>query len=647
MKKMCRALSLALCLAVGAFAQKNPYKFGDIPMADMQMTIYDKDSSAVAVILGDYGKAYVSINTVNTTLNFERHVRVKILKKEGLSWADVAIPLYHSGTGEEKVSSLKAATFNLVGGKIEETRMSKDGIFKEKFNKSINMQKFTLPNVKEGSVIEYSYTVMSEFLANFPNWQFQYRIPVRKSEYVAVIPDFFEMQQYMQGYIPISAMDSKVNTYADYTEKVNYWAMNDVPAFRKEPFIANEDDYLAKINFALAYINFRGQPTREIMGSWAKLAANLNESNSFGQIISGSGFLKKQVETLVADKADANQKIAAIFDYVKTTLEWDGTKDFLADNLKDVFDRKKGTAGDINLALASMLNKAGIDVEMVLLSTRDHGFVREQYPMTRQFNYVVCRAWTGDKFVFLDATDPFVPVDVLPERCLNGQGLLVSTKSSGWVDLTTKTRARHALYAALSLSDNVLKGKVVVTHDGYEGHKAKKQLKEKGKESFLNTFASNQSFSVVESSLDEESSMATAIKQTHTVELTEYGTDGGALIYLDPFIANKIAENPFKLEAREYPVDFGSPQEETYILNLELPETYDVEELPKTSAFGLPGNAGRYIYSVSRMGNKVSITSTLLILKTLFTPEEYGNLREFYNQVVAKQAEQIVLRKKS
>jgi hypothetical protein len=131
------------------------------------------------------------------------------------------------------------------------------------------------------------------------------------------------------------------------------------------------------------------------------------------------------------------------------------------------------------------------------------------------------------------------------------------------------------------------------------------------------------------------------------VELSDHGTEGGGVIYLDPFIANKLAENPFKLEKREYPVDFGSPQEDTYMLSLELPESYEVEELPKTLAVGLPGNAGRYVYSVSRMGNKVSITSTLLITKTLFTPEEYGNLREFYNQVVAKQAEQIVLRKKN
>src|SRR5688572_13924147 len=102
-------------------AQKSPVKFGDIPMHDMKMTTYMPDSSAEAVVLVDYGEAYIQVNMATAVMTFERHVRIKILKKEGTKWADAIIPLYRSGSAEEKVSQLKASTFNLVNGKMVES----------------------------------------------------------------------------------------------------------------------------------------------------------------------------------------------------------------------------------------------------------------------------------------------------------------------------------------------------------------------------------------------------------------------------------------------------------------------------------------------------------------------------------------------
>jgi hypothetical protein len=108
-------------VVTSAFAQSSPIKFGEIPMEDMKMTIYEKDPSASAVVLVDYGKT--------TGFMYERHVRIKILNKEGLGWADASVPLFGNG----RVQNLKASTYNLVDGKIVETEMSKDGVFREDY----------------------------------------------------------------------------------------------------------------------------------------------------------------------------------------------------------------------------------------------------------------------------------------------------------------------------------------------------------------------------------------------------------------------------------------------------------------------------------------------------------------------------------
>jgi len=94
-------------------------------MEDMTMKVYSLDSSASAVVLFDYGVAQES--------QFERHTRIKILKKEGLGQADISLPLF----GKVSVSNLKAVTYNLAGNKIIESKLSKEGTFKERLPKTL------------------------------------------------------------------------------------------------------------------------------------------------------------------------------------------------------------------------------------------------------------------------------------------------------------------------------------------------------------------------------------------------------------------------------------------------------------------------------------------------------------------------------
>jgi hypothetical protein len=628
--------------------QKSPIRFGDIPMEDMKMKIYGKDSSAVAVILTDYGQAYVTATSINATLNFERHVRIKILKKEGLSWADAAIPLFHVGANEEKVVGLKASTYNLAGDKIVETKMNKDGTFKEKFNRYINLLKFTLPDVREGSVLEYSYTVQSSFITNFPNWQFQYKIPVRWSEYWAMIPEFFVMEKYMQGYLAPSVYEVKDITRTGYYDKAFHWAMKEVPAFKVEPFMTSENDYFSKMNFALAVVNFPGRPSEEVMGTWERFNERLLKSSYFGEVITGSGFLKKKVDELVAGETDQNKKVEKIYAYIRENFQWTEQNDFETDNLKDVVEKKQGSTGDLNLLLASMLEKAGFMVDMVLISTRDHGFVRPQYPMPKQFNYVVCAVRIDGKPILLDATERFLPMGVLPERCLNGQGLIISKNFHGWLPLETKTKARTVINADLSLDPSGdLKGKVSFTRDGYDAGTMRRDYFLKGEETYVkNATSSRVTWQIEKSAFENVHEITRPVIENHEVVINEHVTVAGDQMYINPFVTDRLEKNPFTLKERMYPVDYGSLKEKIYIAKITLPDGYEIDESPQNKMMALPGGTARYTYSLTVVGKTINIVSNFQISRNIYSQEEYPLLREFYDQVVAKQAEQIVIKKK-
>ncbi len=635
-----------ISIAFALQAQKSLVKYGDIPMDDMTMKQFDKDSSAAAVVLVDYGNAFIEDQAGEIVLTYMRHVRIKILKKDGLSMADASISLFHTTSSDERVTAIKASTYNLENGTIVESKLSKDGIFKEKFNRNYNVQKFTLPNAKVGSIIEYTYKVTSEFFTNFPSWQFQRSVPVRYSEYWAIIPDVFIYEKFMQGYIPVTTYETKSQNTAGIPTIAHHWISKNVPAFKEEPYMTCETDYVSKINFALASTNSNGV-FREIMGSWEKLNSDLMENDDFGKVIAKSGFLKGKTEELTAGMTEPIQKISAIHDYVRNTIQWDGEEDFYAGNLKTIIEKKKGSSGDINLLLASMLDKAGLQVDMVLLSTRDHGFVRKQYPMTKQFNYVICAVKVGDKTMFLDATEKYLPMTTLPERCLNGEGLIISSTFKGWIDITSKVKAKTVISADFTIDEaGELKGKVTYIHDGYDAQEMRDKYSKKGEETYLKDFVSSKSWGIDKTTFEDLKDVGKPVKEIHEVTISEHGSASGDVIYINPFVTSQMQENPFKLEQRVYPVNFGRMEEKLYLFKVTLPEGYAVDELPAPAAIALPGNAGRYSYSIVQNANTINFTSNFQINKTLFIQDEYPALREFFNKVIAKQAEQIVLKKK-
>jgi transglutaminase-like putative cysteine protease len=669
------ALGMTLTL-VEIRAQKPPIKFGDVSPEEVKMSAFEPDSSAAAVVLADYGESEVQYNQTQGFITaFNRVTRVKILKKEGYEWGNFEILLYTGNPQyREKISGLKVVTYNLVNGKIEETKASADAIFQEEFNKDYDLTKVAAPNVKEGSVVEITYRINSESIANLQDWTFQSTIPVVWSEYRTHIPDFFSYNRYMQGYIVAHINEEKMipkaltlnyktrtsgNRYQsggtqygqekiDYKEQYMRLVAKDVPAFKEEPFLTTHKDYVSKINFELAYIKFPDEPIEPVLGTWDDISRKLWEYSEFGGEIKGNPFLNKIVETVTSGAGTPEARISAIHGYVKTNVSWNGQSRMLSrGSLRTVLDEGKGSSADINLLLASMLAKAGLTVLPVLVSTRDHGFVRESIPILGQFNYVVCLVKLEGKQILLDATDKLLPTGVLPKKCLNGQGMVVDGKQSAWVDLEPVIRSRSVAETVLQLVDE---GDVTCTLkrslEGYPAFSTRESYLTQGEEEYVRQFLAGKPWIVNGKHFENAENITEPFRETYEISAEDQVTKGGDVLYINPILIQREFENPFKLEQREYPVDFGNPFEKVLTFRLEVPPAYQVDELPESKILMLPENSARYIFSVSQNGNLVTVTSFLSINKSIFTQLEYPNLREFYNQVVAKQAEQIILKKK-
>jgi len=197
MKKRVLLVFVCLCTSI-LFSQE--YKFGEISKKELEEKVYAKDSVANAVYLYKSRRTYYEYNT-STGFNIITDVkqRIKIYNKKGFDYATFAINYYKPESGaKERVYSIKGHTYNLVDGKIEKTKLSKKSIFNERMNKYRVITKFTMPNIKEGTVVEIKYQIRSPF--SIDDLQFQYNIPVKKLVYKVEIPEYLVFNQRMKGY---------------------------------------------------------------------------------------------------------------------------------------------------------------------------------------------------------------------------------------------------------------------------------------------------------------------------------------------------------------------------------------------------------------------------------------------------------------
>ena len=128
----------------------------------------ERDTAASAVVLNEFGEAFFDEGG-NYNLLFKYHIKIKILKKAGLGYADIEIPLMKDEGKVELLRSVKASSFNLVNGVVDEIPLKNTNIFSEKLNKRYDVKKIAIPGVRVGSVIELQYVLESPFIFNFRN----------------------------------------------------------------------------------------------------------------------------------------------------------------------------------------------------------------------------------------------------------------------------------------------------------------------------------------------------------------------------------------------------------------------------------------------------------------------------------------------
>lgn len=612
------AFSFVIILfSVSASFSQKPKEFGEVSAIDFKLIPAD---TAEAVILFDKGVVEVVPGKWKGTTR-RRHVRIKILKNSALEFANFKFVVERND-----LSKPKGATYNLENGRIITKPLEEASILRSHENYYYDNVSITFPNVKEGSIIELSY--ISKNKGRFlPHWNFQYAIPTLWSE--------FTMQAPIDDYVSHLRGSIKPAHYQEQKDgKTRSWVLTNIPAFKKEPLMPDENAYISSVEFATRYKD------------WGMVVYDLNKKPGFTPILSKPNALQTKLLPKIQNVADSIDKIKIISQFLKNEIQYNGTDDFLADETSEIIDHKSGTTGDINLLLGSLLQYAGFKVNLVLLSTRDNGFVIQSLTSPHQFNYVVCQVVVNKKEYFLDATDRDLSFSDLPERCFNHVGLLISPQQYGWISVEPSKRRKIMTDANLVLNtEGVLSGKLTISNYDYAAVNARKKLRKDGHKVLQKDILGENLWSIQKEEILNEKETDKPLIENYEISQMNATTTPN-LIYINPHLFLREEYNPFLAKTRTYPIDFPYLTDHYVSVNITIPDGFVVDELPEGKVFTLPNNAAKCTISLTKEDNKVKVISRLQINQTLFQPNEYSNLQEFYSRLVSKKSETIVLKRR-
>lgn len=620
---------------------------------DIETNTFKKDSTAHALVIYEFGSSYLDQDSYKLKTEIKR--KIKILDREGFSHANVIVGLYNNdqGSSKEKISNIQATTSNIENGNIVRTKLENNQIFREQYNNNITRVKFTLPNIKEGSVISYSYTLETPFLFKYRGWSFQNDIPTLYSEYRASIPGNYEYNIKLVGEQKLDVNEATLKkkclvdgTGASADCLITKYVMKNVPAFIEEDFMTTRDNYLSRVDYELKILRGFDGGVKNYTKTWKTTDKDLKTEQSIGRQLNKKSIAKGLLSSEIAKEKNQLKKAQDIFKYVQENYTWNKEFNLFKEvSLKNLVKSKSGRASEINLLLFNLLNANDIDVKTVLISTRANGLATKIYPVLTDFNYLIVQATIDGNTYLLDAVDPYLAFGQLSFRCLNQYGRLLDLKDgSYWLPFTASKTTTKTFRTELTFNDEGnIEGSIKSKKTGYHALSAKRKYFSNSSEYLKAYKDAYTAMDITNHEVSTKEKNSETFKETFNVTVAPEII--GENIYLNPFLFKYISENPFKLQERTYPIDFGYKEAYLYNFKIDLNGKYEVVELPKSLSMKLPNNTGVLLVNTKHEGDSVMVFFKFSFNEAIYTSNYYNHLKSFFSHIVNTQNNSLIVLK--
>ena len=634
--------SFLVCFMISSlalFAQDKLPGFGKIEPSDLSMKSCSYEPDAPAMVLFDVGEVSYNISQYSISIETQRRKRIKIFNQEGIAQADIKIPFYHKD-GFEYVTKISGVVYNLSeNGQVEKTNLQKKFIYTKKINDNWSEVSFALPNVKAGSVIEYKYMLYKKnSISDIEDWNFQTDIPVLYSAYNLRIPEYFDFTYLITRRQEVAVYKS------DDILKGHWFIMRNIPSLKDEPFTVGVKDYLQKIDFQLAGIKYQDGSYKSFRNTWQKLIDEIMDAEWFGKQLNRNVGDVQSLKAQNEKSVSAKEKMINTYRFVQRNFNWNGSNSIGSFNgIRDAWDKKSGSTGDINLTLVNLLREENISAFPLLVSTRSNGKLNPVYPFLDQFNAVYVYAEVDGEMYILNAAEKYNPVNLYPYDVQLTNAFIVDRKNHRWIFINDDKKLQQQVVSNLLIdSTGKLSGVSTIKSANYAKN-FRTNTYRSGKLKEL--LSSNEGIDVRIDSILVKNDKPEEPELQQIVSFNAELNRSGDYLFLPMDIFSGLGKNPFVAEKRQTDIDFGFSQKYEMNGSLQFPPGYELEELPKNVKMILPDSSISFRRTIQNAEGFISFWISLEINRPQFTVEEYDGVKEIYKRIYDFLSEQLVFKK--
>ena len=418
------------------------------------------------------------------------------------------------------------------------------------------------------------------------------------------------------------------------------------------------ENYYSRVSYQLNYFQWKmTEYTSErvdYLENWSSASKDLLQDENFGLALDHvNTWMTDELKEVISGASSNDEKAGMIYRYVRDNFNLVNKEGysrygiFTQNSLKDVFKAREGNVAEINLLLTAMLRHEGIKADPLILSTRDNGVATVVYPLIAEYNYLICIVYLGNKMVTLDASRRYNHFGQVTENCYNGSGHIMNQANPLQVEFSPDSLYESRVTSVFINNDE--KGKPsgnLKTVFGKNGsYDTRAEIFSSSEQAYQKKIQTE-----VESDLVIENFGVDSLRKYefplaihYDFDLRKFSSDD--IIYLNPMLKEGYESNPFTSMVRHYPVDMPYKIDETFLLNMEIPAGYQVEEMPKSVKVAFNENQGIFEYLIQKGETNIQMRVRVKFNKAFFPTDEYSNLRDFFAFVVKKESEQIVFKK--
>lgn len=615
---------LFLLFALYTNAQTKDFKLGKVSEQEVKLNQVPFEKDADAVILFEEGK--MELTPANYYLTVKR--RIKILTEKGIDEANIQLS-YYSKNKREAISGIKGSTINIVNGTEQISAIDEKEIFEVSINDLYSAKKFTFPNVKVGSIIEYTYRKSSEHNFSIDAWNFQHELPTLSSK--------FRLNNQAYGTYSIISIGDALNTKYKGKSSATEWILTNIPSYKQLRYVYNPQDQSERIKIQADNYHTDGAK-KTTVNAWKDLIQDIN--NQYESYRNPSAV--KDIAQNIPNGKDEIETLRNVIHYINTNVKWNRFYGIIPSRSnKTLLKEKSGSTAEMNLLLHEILTAKGFETSLILFSSRHHGQILFFYPIVNQFNSVltVVKLNKGTSNVILDASKlnkeqiEFGPLDAF-----NYHGVVLKKGEPSFVKLNQKL----SYYESSMKYDFINNGNLVLYRkDKFNGYFYDDDLDEKN---VLNRFVTES----LDVRLDEEKSDKTIFETDSYVK----NYRAKAIIPNAPFYTfiNPLREflkhYTFEDKNRQRKIEFDYP----YLFNIQvkskIPEGYEVVIDEKYKAHHKTELGLEYYQEAKVKDGQLILAIQFLLPEGVYEAEKYNELKQFFEKIKIEAVKEILMKKK-